>query len=321
MSEDKQLHRLEGQDRPQLLQGPQAADHRAARSPATSRSHKQIDQHHGRLRRRGAEARSTRNLRFLQGGRQAHRLPHQADAGGADPRCRPNELIGVIQIINNKAGMPFGALAEEGVARAVADARHRLQAAPEAAGRVKTKYDDLVADAVLSADELELASRQARKKAIDIEQVLIDEFQVKIPAIGAALSQVLRRALRAVQGRPHQAGGPAEEPEARVRRDQPVGAARRRQGRPGRAVPRPRADPLLAHRLQRVPARPASSTRSRRRRTSRRRSNQFYGAEPPAGGDLGDIDDLLGAHGRRPERSARGRGEPTRSRPPPTTSW
>jgi type II secretory ATPase GspE/PulE/Tfp pilus assembly ATPase PilB-like protein len=42
---------------------------------------------------------------------------------------------------------------------------------------------------VLSAGEFELAARQARKKAIDIEQVLIEEFQVKIPAIGAALSK------------------------------------------------------------------------------------------------------------------------------------
>jgi len=45
---------------------------------------------------------------------------------------------------------------------------------------VKTKYDYLIADAVLSAGEFELASRQARKKAIDVEQVLTDEFQVKI---------------------------------------------------------------------------------------------------------------------------------------------
>jgi len=53
----------------------------------------------------------------------------------------------------------------------------------------KTKYDYLIADAVLSAGEFDLAARQARKKAIDIEQVLTDEFQVKIPAIGHALAK------------------------------------------------------------------------------------------------------------------------------------
>src|SRR6476646_8530052 len=57
---------------------------------------------------------------------------------------------------------------------------------PQAA---KTKYDYLIADAVLSAGEFDLAARQARKKALDIEQVLTDEFQVKIPAIGHALSK------------------------------------------------------------------------------------------------------------------------------------
>src|SRR2546421_2171236 len=99
-----------------------------------------------------------------------------------------SELVGVIQIINNKAGVPFGALAEEGVAELsqtlVIAFKQRQK--PQL---VKTKYDYLIADAVLSAGEFELASRQARKKAIDVEQVLTDEFQVKIPAIGAALSK------------------------------------------------------------------------------------------------------------------------------------
>ncbi len=99
-----------------------------------------------------------------------------------------NDLIGVIQIINNKAGTPFGVLAEEGVAelsQTLAIAFKQRQK-PQL---VKTKYDYLIADAVLSAGEFDLASRQARKKAIDVEQVLTDEFQVKIPAIGQALSK------------------------------------------------------------------------------------------------------------------------------------
>ncbi|HYX64002.1 MAG TPA: GspE/PulE family protein [Burkholderiales bacterium] len=98
------------------------------------------------------------------------------------------ELIGVIQIINNKAGAPFGMLAEEGVgelAQTLAIAFKQRQ--KPAAG--KTKYDYLIADAVLSSGEFDLAARQARKKALDIEQVLTEEFQVKLPAIGAALSK------------------------------------------------------------------------------------------------------------------------------------
>ena len=128
------------------------------------------------------------NLRFLQevDKRTGYRTKQQlvapiVEQGGA-------ELIGVIQIINNKAGAPFGPLTEEGVnelAQTLAIAFKQRQK-PQL---VKTKYDYLISDAVLSAGEFELASRQARKKAIDIEQVLTDEFQVKVPAIGAALSK------------------------------------------------------------------------------------------------------------------------------------
>jgi len=128
------------------------------------------------------------NLRFLQevDKRTGYRTKQQLVAPIIEQGS--NELIGVIQIINNKAGVPFGALAEEGVSelsQTLAIAFKQRQK-PQVA---KTKYDYLIADAVLSAGEFELAARQARKKAIDIEQVLTDEFQVKIPAIGAALSK------------------------------------------------------------------------------------------------------------------------------------
>jgi type II secretory ATPase GspE/PulE/Tfp pilus assembly ATPase PilB-like protein len=128
------------------------------------------------------------NLRFLQevdkrtGYRTKQMLVAPIFEAGS------TELIGVIQIINNKTGSPFGVLAEEGVAelsQTLAIAFKQRQK-PQA---VKTKYDYLIADAVLSAGEFELASRQARKKAVDVEQVLTEEFQVKIPAIGAALSK------------------------------------------------------------------------------------------------------------------------------------
>ena len=128
------------------------------------------------------------NLRFLQevDKRTGYRTKQQLVAPISEPST--GELIGVIQIINNKAGVPFGALAEEGVSelsQTLAIAFKQRQKPMV----VKTKYDYLIADAVLSAGEFELASRQARKKAVDIEAVLIEEFQVKVPAIGAALSK------------------------------------------------------------------------------------------------------------------------------------
>jgi type II secretory ATPase GspE/PulE/Tfp pilus assembly ATPase PilB-like protein len=128
------------------------------------------------------------NLRFLQevDKRTGYRTKQMLVAPIVEQGSA--ELIGVIQIINNKAGTPFGPLAEEGVAelaQTLAIAFKQRQK-PQL---VKTKYDHLIADAVLSAGEFELASRQARKKAIDIETVLTEEFQVKLSAIGAALSK------------------------------------------------------------------------------------------------------------------------------------
>jgi type II secretory ATPase GspE/PulE/Tfp pilus assembly ATPase PilB-like protein len=128
------------------------------------------------------------NLRFLQevDKRTGYRTKQMLVAPVLDQQG--NELIGVIQIINNKAGLPFGPLTEEGVAelaQTLAIAFEQRQK-PQL---VKTKYDYLISDAVLSAGEFELASRSARKKAVDIEQVLTEEFQVKLPSIGEALAK------------------------------------------------------------------------------------------------------------------------------------
>ncbi len=99
------------------------------------------------------------------------------------------ELLGVVQIINNRAGLPFSAVMEEGIkvlCETLAVAFFQRNKPAQAA---KSKYDQLVADAVLSVQELDLAIRSARNKNLDIEEILISQFQVKVPAIGAALAK------------------------------------------------------------------------------------------------------------------------------------
>ena len=102
--------------------------------------------------------------------------------------AQSKELIGVVEIINSRTGQPFPPLLEEGMvhlceALAVA---FRQRQTPVLA--LKGKYDHLVSNAVLSAEELELAMRSARRKNLDVEVVLMDEFQVKPGAIGEALA-------------------------------------------------------------------------------------------------------------------------------------
>ncbi|HEX4986906.1 MAG TPA: ATPase, T2SS/T4P/T4SS family [Burkholderiales bacterium] len=103
-----------------------------------------------------------------------------------------NDLIGVIQVINSKNGQPFSVVAEEGAAHLCETLEIALRQRSRPAAMLRGKYDYLVTNAVLSAEEMELATRSARRKNLDIEDVLIDEFQVKSPAIGEALSQFFK---------------------------------------------------------------------------------------------------------------------------------
>ncbi len=106
------------------------------------------------------------------------------------PICAENgELLGVMQLINQKADVPFSATAEEGageLAQTLAVAfLHRLN--PPFVAR--TRYDHLVGDGILAAGELELAQQSARRKDLSIEDVLLADFKVKIGDIGHALAK------------------------------------------------------------------------------------------------------------------------------------
>jgi type II secretory ATPase GspE/PulE/Tfp pilus assembly ATPase PilB-like protein len=100
-----------------------------------------------------------------------------------------NELIGVVQLINSKKGKPFTKLSEESATHLGETLGIALRQRTMPAAALRGKYDALITDAVLSVEEMELATRSARRKNIDIEDVLIDEFQVKPPAIGKALAK------------------------------------------------------------------------------------------------------------------------------------
>ncbi|MBI5860671.1 MAG: GspE/PulE family protein [Rhodocyclales bacterium] len=100
-----------------------------------------------------------------------------------------SELLGVVQIINNKAGVPFDVVAEDGIRGLCETLAIAFAQRSKPTHAVRTKYDFLIADAVMSAQELELAQRTARRKNLDLEDVLVNEFQVKPAALGAALSK------------------------------------------------------------------------------------------------------------------------------------
>ena len=101
-----------------------------------------------------------------------------------------SEAIGVVELINTLSGNPFPKHAERRVGalcKALAAGYGRRER-PKQAG-AKTKYDHLVIDGVITANELELVIRLARVKGVNVEQMLRDELKVTDPALGLALSK------------------------------------------------------------------------------------------------------------------------------------
>jgi len=99
-----------------------------------------------------------------------------------------NDLRGVVQLINNRADEPFPQSVVDGLSEicqvlAVAFKQRQMQ---QILGR--TRYDQLIVDALISASEFELATRQARETGHDLEDVLIDEFGVSVAQVGEALA-------------------------------------------------------------------------------------------------------------------------------------
>ena len=99
------------------------------------------------------------------------------------------DLMGVIQLINNLAGQPFNTLHDEGVVELAKTLAIAFRVRQQLPGQISSKFEYLVIDSIIQAGELDLATKAARRKNKSVEDILIDEFQVKTPAIGAALAK------------------------------------------------------------------------------------------------------------------------------------
>ncbi|MCK6411275.1 MAG: Flp pilus assembly complex ATPase component TadA [Azonexus sp.] len=100
-----------------------------------------------------------------------------------------NKLLGVLQLINNRQGERFSPLAEEGAGElaqtlAVAFAQRRKPAQV-----IRSPYDYLVADGILSPAQMETAQQGARDRGVSLEEVLREEMRVEKARIGNALAR------------------------------------------------------------------------------------------------------------------------------------
>lgn len=93
------------------------------------------------------------------------------------------ELKGVLQVINSKISHPFGALEMDGVVqlcKTLATAIRQRANPTESPNRVLvSKYDGLVANGVLSADELRRSMQLAREQNQSVERIMMAEYHAQ----------------------------------------------------------------------------------------------------------------------------------------------
>ena len=109
----------------------------------------------------------------------------------AAPICDPEggRVLGVIQLINNLSGSRFSGVAEEGLlgltqTLGVAFARHRRTAA-----QLRSRFDALVVDGRITAEELAEVTRDAREDGVTTESVLIQRLGLSPAELGDAAAR------------------------------------------------------------------------------------------------------------------------------------
>jgi len=109
------------------------------------------------------------------------------------PVLHEGKVLGVVQILNKKRGPRFTKEDEASVARIAKTLGIAFNnQAQLGAQRRGTKFDYLIAQGLLSQDEVNQAIGAARQRNTDVETVLLEQFKVPKVELGASLSQFYR---------------------------------------------------------------------------------------------------------------------------------
>jgi type II secretory ATPase GspE/PulE/Tfp pilus assembly ATPase PilB-like protein len=102
-------------------------------------------------------------------------------------------LYGVLQIINNRSDQAFGKLEEDGALQLCKTLgiaiRQRLKKVEDGQRRKATKYDGLVAEGVLSYEELSKCIQKAREESQSVEHLLMADYRIRPVQIGPSLAK------------------------------------------------------------------------------------------------------------------------------------
>ncbi len=105
-------------------------------------------------------------------------------------------LMGVFILLNNNDGGKFSTADEEKaleIAKLLGVAfRNQQHRAKRRFAAPKSKFDYLIETKLISRDDLETAMTEARRKGIDVETQLIDEYRLPKKEIGESLSRYFK---------------------------------------------------------------------------------------------------------------------------------
>ena len=109
------------------------------------------------------------------------------------PILEGDTLHGVLQVINNKSDEPFGDLEVDGVSelcKTLSTAiRQRANGASAMQRQKATKYDALVADGLLTNQELDQCIQDARAEGNSVEHLLMAQYKIRPLQIGPSLAK------------------------------------------------------------------------------------------------------------------------------------
>ena len=97
------------------------------------------------------------------------------------PVMEADTLYGVLQIINNKSNQPFSELEVEGVSQLCKTLgtaiRQRMHKPEEVQRKVASKFDGLVADGVITREELQQCVEEARNESQSVDSLRSNSFE------------------------------------------------------------------------------------------------------------------------------------------------
>jgi type II secretory ATPase GspE/PulE/Tfp pilus assembly ATPase PilB-like protein/GAF domain-containing protein len=108
------------------------------------------------------------------------------------PILHEGRLMGVIQLLNKRHGPRFTRDDETSLARIAKTLGIAFHNQAQLAQRRQGKFDYLLAQGLITPEELHQAVAEARRRQTDVESVLMEQYRVPKAELGAALSQYYR---------------------------------------------------------------------------------------------------------------------------------